>query len=310
MTIRIVLILIAILFALTSVGLLAYVFYFKKEETDFKSLMRAQPGFGSMQEARKTLAEDKDGSQLDKLKHLHRKTRKRKKTEPTLEELFYQAGYFTKDKREEFEKLRYIYPAVLALIMSILFYFVFSDLFMGFLGITAGALLGMLLPKRTLISKIAKRYEEIMYYLPLVIEQLAIGVSSSLDIGPCIQNVLDMAEDRDRHNVVTELLGLVQLQIRTGTGLPDALIDVGNRSNHAELKHTFMALAQVVRHGGEISKQLMELANSVSRQRESMIEAKIKKLELKATLPVAFVFFGFMIILLTAFGLQIMVAFK
>jgi len=49
----------------------------------------------------------------------------------------------------------------------------------------------------------------------------------------------------------------------------------------------------------------MELANAVTNQRNAMIEAKIKQLELKATIPVAIVFFGFMIILVTGFGIQV-----
>jgi hypothetical protein len=66
-----------------------------------------------------------------------------------------------------------------------------------------------------------------------------------------------------------------------------------------------VALAQVARHGGEITKQLHELAEAVGSQREAQIEGKIKKLELAATGPVALVFMGFMIIILIGFGIQL-----
>ena len=90
----------------------------------------------------------------------------------------------------------------------------------------------------------------------------------------------------------------VEQYIRSGVGLEEALVEIGNKSGHVELKHAFMALSQVAKHGGEISKQLMELADSVNTQRETKVEALIKQLELKATGPVALVFLGFIIIIL------------
>ena len=75
------------------------------------------------------------------------------------------------------------------------------------------------------------------------------------------------------------------------------------------VKHAFMALSQVAKHGGEITRQLQELADAVGNQRETKIEAKIKKLELEATAPVALVFLGFLVILLIGFGVQIKNAF-
>src|SRR5690606_32288561 len=132
--------------------------------------------------------------------------------------------------------------------------------------------------------------------LPLVIEQVAIGVSSSLDIGPCLSRIVSMADERDSHNIVTELIRHAQFHVKSGVSLEEAINEIGKRSGHTELKHAFMSLAQVAKHGGEITKQLQELADSVASQRETQIEAKIKKLELEATAPVALVFFGFLII--------------
>ena len=80
-------------------------------------------------------------------------------------------------------------------------------------------------------------------------------------------------------------------------------------SGHTELKHAFLSLSQVAKHGGEITKQLQELADAVQAQREAKIEGKIKKLELEATLPVTMVFAGFMLILLVGFFIQIKGAF-
>ena len=114
-----------------------------------------------------------------------------------------------------------------------------------------------------------------------------------------------MADERDSHNCVTELLRHVHFYVKSGASLEDALTEVGKLSGHTELKHAFMSLSQVAKHGGEITRQLQELADAVAGQRETRIEAKIKKLELAATGPVALVFVGFLIILVIGFGIQI-----
>ena len=144
--------------------------------------------------------------------------------------------------------------------------------------------------------------------MPLVIEQISIGVSSSLDIGPCLARVVSMADERDSHNPVTELLRFAQAYIKSGVSLQDALIEVGRQSGSNEVKHAFKALAQVARYGGEISKQLQDLSESVSSERETRVEEKIKKLELAATGPVALVFAGFLFILLIGFGMTLLKA--
>ena len=139
-----------------------------------------------------------------------------------------------------------------------------------------------------------------MFYLPLVIEQLVIGVSSSLDVGPCIKWIVAMADERDSHNPVTELLRYAQLYMKSGVSMEEALIEVGRLSGHTELKHVFMSLSQVAKHGGEIVRQLQELANAVAAQREARIEGKIRKLELKDTSHASF-----MGILMVGLGTQL-----
>ena len=235
---------------------------------------------------------------------------KRKKTTKkkiTIEEQFFQAGIVTPKQIKKFKNLQ-LYAPIIG--MGVLGYggFMVSGMFAA-VGLIFGGLVGLQLPKSILERKIAARGEDIMFFLPLVIEQIAIGVSSSLDIGPCLQKVVSMAEERDSHNVVTEFLRLVVTLSKSGFSLEDALLDVGQKSGHLELNQTFGALAQVVRHGGEITKQLQEMADAVSTQRETKIEAKIKKLELEATGPVALVFMGFLLILLTCIGMQMIKAF-
>jgi Flp pilus assembly protein TadB len=178
------------------------------------------------------------------------------------------------------------------------------------LAASLGLAIGAQIPRSYIRRAIQHRDEEIMFYLPLVIEQLVIGVSSSLDVGPCIRWIVQMADERDSHNAVTELLRYAQQYMKAGSSMEQALILVARLSGHTELKHVFMSLSQVSKHGGEITKQLQELANAVSAQREARIEGKIKKLELEATGPVGLVFIAFMATFLSSLALQITAALK
>lgn len=246
--------------------------------------------------------------QAEKIRKELAKKAKIKKEVVTEEMKFFRAGLMTVEDRQTFYRLKTIGPIVFAAVLGAgLFYM--GDETLGVLGLILGAGLGLQLPQSYIDRKIQSRHEDIMFYLPLVIEQIVIGVSGSLDTGPCMKLVVDMADERGTHNSVTELLKHAQQLAKSGVYLEDAMNDVGTLSGHTELKLAFKSLAQVAKHGGEITKQLQELADTVSTQRETAIEAVIKKLELKATGPVGLVFFGFMLIFLSGLAAQVMKAF-
>jgi Flp pilus assembly protein TadB len=230
-----------------------------------------------------------------------------KKKPPTIEERMFQAGLFSEEQRRDFHRLRVIMPTALGL-LGAGWGIVGGDPANALLYGAIGGMLGAYIPLNRLDKWIKIRQENITFYLPLVIEQISIGVSSSLDIGPCLARVVQMADERDSHNPVTELLRFAQAYIKSGVNLQDALNEVGRQSGSNEVKHSFKALAQVARYGGEISKQLQDLSESVSSERETQVEEKIKKLELAATAPVALVFAGFLFILLVGFGRTLLMA--
>lgn len=230
-----------------------------------------------------------------------------KRANPTIEERMFQAGIFSTEQRRDFRRLQIVMPAALGLLGATLGIFT-GDPLNIILYATVGGMLGTYIPLWRLDRWTKRRQDDIGFYLPLVIEQIAIGVSSSLDIGPCLARVVQMADERDAHNPVTELLRFAQSYIKSGVSLQDALNEVGRQSGNNEVKHSFKALAQVARYGGEISKQLQDLSESVSAERETKVDEKIKKLELVATVPVTLVFAGFLIILLLGFGMSLLKA--
>lgn len=226
---------------------------------------------------------------------------------PSLDEKMFQAGMFAEEQRRDYRRMQIVLPSVLGF---------FGGIYGGWSGdplnILVYAMIGVMLGSYIMVKRLEKaialRQEDVLFFLPLVVEQISIGVSSSLDIGPCLARVVQMADERDSHNPVTELLRFAQAYIKSGVSLQDALVEVGRQSGSNEVKHAFKALAQVARYGGEISKQLQDLSETVSSERETRIQEKIKKLELAATAPVALVFGGFLFILLIGFGITLMKA--
>lgn len=298
----------ALLLALISIGVFVYHFLMPRGGSNLRSLMQSSRLQDSKpSEIRRKLENDTSGKEFEKLKRgLETSTKKEPKL--TLQEKFFQAGMFSPESQRDFSRLRIIVPVILTPALGYAGYAALGGVF-ALVGAVFGLLLGLQAPMSILDRRILKQAEDIMFYLPLVIEQVSIGVSSSLDIGPCLSRIVQMADERDTHNAVTELLRHAQFHVKSGVSLEEALMEVGKRSGHTELKHTFMSLSQVAKHGGEISRQLQELADAVAGQRETKIDAKIKKLELQATAPVALVFMGFILILLIGFGIQIQGAF-
>jgi Flp pilus assembly protein TadB len=223
-------------------------------------------------------------------------------------DVFFRAGIFSESSRRRISLLSKLSLVLCPLVALSLTYKVGGIVPVA--AVCVGFGVGFQLPRSFLQRSMRRRDEEIMFYLPLVIEQLVMGVSSSLDVGPCIRWIVQMADERDSHNAVTELLRYAQQYMKVGTSMEEALILVARLSGHTELKHVFMSLSQVSKHGGEITKQLQELANAVSSQREARIEGKIKKLELEATGPVGLVFVAFMATFLSSLALQITSALK
>jgi type II secretory pathway component PulF len=94
--------------------------------------------------------------------------------------------------------------------------------------------------------------------------------------------------------------------VKSGSSLDEALIEIGRASGQHDFNQALISLAQVTKFGGEVSRQLQELADTISSQRDAKIEATIRQLELKATGPVSLVFLAFVALLGLGIAAQIM----
>jgi Flp pilus assembly protein TadB len=282
-------------------GVLAYVFLggAKGQTSEIRDLMSANV---------KTFEGVDQGVAAFKKKSKANRKKSGKHTEDLSIKLF-KAGYFTAGDRSWFLRFRIITFTISLITFPLIMYFLTHKTALSMVCLILGALIGFTLPMSWLERQIRFRAEDVMYFLPLVIEQVSIGVSSALDVGPCLTNIVHMADERDSHNAVTEMLAHVDKLIRSGLSLEDALVEVGDANGTTEVKHAFMFLAQCSRHGGEVSKQLQELADSVMVQRQVQVEAKITALPVKATGPLAMVFAGFFALLFAGLMVRIMGAF-
>lgn len=231
---------------------------------------------------------------------------KRQKLESTK---FFQAGLFTADDRRQYARIQLVAPIFSILGCTIVIVAVKGTALLIAFAILLGLFIGLSMPQSWLERRIKARTEEVQFFLPLVIEQIAIGVSSSLDIWPCIANIIEMARQRNTHNAVTELLLYVEKLITSGLNLQDSLYEVAQASGIQQVKHTFRYLGQVAEHGGEISKQLQELADAVMQERQTEVEGRIQSLPVKATGPLFLVFTGYFILMLSGIFVKLMTSF-
>jgi Flp pilus assembly protein TadB len=233
------------------------------------------------------------------------KKKGKKNKEPSVEELLIMAGRISAIERDHFHRRKRLAPVVFGF-AGLVIGLISGDINTALMTLTIGALAGLYLPMMVLRGWVKKQHAELSYYLPLLIEQISIGVSSSLDIGPCISQLVQMAEDRGCHNAATKLLKHALSYVKSGVNLEQALVEIGRASGQAEFKHALLALSQVAKFGGEVSKQLQELADAVTSQRESRIDADIRRMEVKASGPVAMIFIAYMLLLGLGIAGQVM----
>jgi Flp pilus assembly protein TadB len=125
------------------------------------------------------------------------KKKGKKNKEPSVEELLIMAGRMSAIERDHFHRRKRLAPVVFGF-AGLVIGLISGDINTALMTLTIGALVGLSVPMMVLRGWVKKQHAELSYYLPLLIEQISIGVSSSLDIGPCISQLVQMADDRQR----------------------------------------------------------------------------------------------------------------
>lgn len=249
---------------------------------------------------------DLENLDLERIKKITSNSNSLSGKRETVASRLFKAGYYSDSHRRIFRVIQFISVFAFGAGLPYLLTIAGFDSFFLTVGAAFGVLIGVLSPLAWLDRKIGQRREEIRYYMPLVTEQISIGVSSSLIVGSSIRQVIELANDRDGHNAVTEMLVHVDKLTRSGVGFEEAMLEVAAISGISEVQHAFMFLVQCSKHGGEISKQLQSLSDTIMNERNVIIQGRIAALPVKATGPLGLVFAGFYGILLAGILVNMM----
>ncbi|RME61528.1 MAG: hypothetical protein D6780_01470, partial [Candidatus Dadabacteria bacterium] len=174
---------IVILLFLAGFGALGYTLYYlvvNRQTAAVKNLMGTSAVSHYKKGAKENVVQQTSQEEevLEKLKEEARKEFSRRNASE-LEEKFFKAGIFTEEQKREFNRVR-ILCLIVGGILGAMLAFQVTDLGMLFslLALVIGVAVGYRMPNVILDRKIKRRLDDIMYYLPVVIEQVVIGVSS------------------------------------------------------------------------------------------------------------------------------------
>lgn len=175
----------------------------------------------------------------------------------------------------------------------------------------SGLSLGYLVGQYRFRARNAHQLERLEQLLPIVMERLVMAVQAGLDVTAAVQAVINLEKKyatrrRDSLDPVTELLELVLRLTESGIGFNRALRDVAEVVPSTALKHAFIHLAVAYEEGGELVMPLRELSDSTQLYYQEIVEEKIAKLPVKATMPLVCTFAGLIIFFITTPLLQVM----
>ncbi|HJW90386.1 MAG TPA: type II secretion system F family protein [Anaerolineales bacterium] len=161
-------------------------------------------------------------------------------------------------------------------------------------GIPSGAL-GYFLPELWLRGKISRRQHEIRKAMPDALDLLTICVEAGLGFDGAMQKVFEKWD-----NELGRALGRVIREIQLGKLRREALRDMADRLGVAEMSSFIAAVIQSEQLGVSMAKVLRIQADQMRIKRRQRAEVEAHKAPLKMLLPMAFLIFpSICIVLLT-----------
>jgi tight adherence protein C len=150
----------------------------------------------------------------------------------------------------------------------------------------AAALGGYLAPSFILERRVKKRQEILRLSLPDALDLLVIAVEAGLGLDQALSYVT--TELRIAHQVLTDELALVSLEIRAGKRRADALKNLGDRTGEPELRKLTAILIQNDRFGTSIADSLRNHSDFMRVRRRQEAEERAGKVGVKLVFPIFF----------------------
>jgi tight adherence protein C len=166
------------------------------------------------------------------------------------------------------------------------------------------ALMGYVAPTFIVRSRIAKRQKQMQKALPDALDLLVVCVEAGLGLN---QAMVRVAEEIVRVSpVLSEQVGLVNLEIRAGTPRDVAFRNLGDRTGVQDIKSLMAMLIQTDRFGTSIAQALRTHADTMRTKRRQRAEEAAAKTTIKLVFPlVLFIFPALFVIILGPALIQI-----
>ena len=166
------------------------------------------------------------------------------------------------------------------------------------------ALIGFVLPTFIIRSRIARRQKQMQKALPDALDLLVVCVEAGLGLN---QAMVRVAEEIVRVSpVLSEQVGLVNLEIRAGTPRDVAFRNLGDRTGVQDIKSLMAMLIQTDRFGTSIAQALRTHADTMRTKRRQRAEEAAAKTTIKLVFPlVLFIFPALFVIILGPALIQI-----
>jgi tight adherence protein C len=171
------------------------------------------------------------------------------------------------------------YSAAVTLIMAIYF-----------------AVMGYVLPGLVVGRRVKKRQKEMQKALPDALDMLVVSVEAGLGLNAALVRV---SEEMDRMSpVLSEQLGLVNLEIRAGTSREEALRNLAERTGLQDISSLVGMLIQTDRFGTSVAQALRVHADTMRTKRRQRAEEAAAKTTIKLVFPLVFCIFPAMFVVI------------
>jgi tight adherence protein C len=155
--------------------------------------------------------------------------------------------------------------------------------------IVAGSGVFWMLPAGFLRRKIRLRKKEIQKALPDALDMLVVCVEAGLGLNQALMRVSEEVENMSP--ILSEELQIVNLEMRAGTPREDALRNLGQRTDVADLRGLATMLIQTDRFGTSIAQALRVHSDTLRTKRRQRAEEAAAKTTIKLVPPLVFFIF-------------------
>ncbi len=165
------------------------------------------------------------------------------------------------------------------------------------LGPMMAAAAGWMMPRLILSRRIKKRHNVMQKALPDTLDLMVICVEAGLGLNQALIRVSEEMESLS--GPMSEELQITNLEIRAGTPREEALRNMGDRTNVADLRQLVAMLIQTDRFGTSIAQALRVQADNLRTARRQRAEEAAAKTTIKMIFPlVLFIFPAMFVVIL------------